>query len=323
VAPPKQLQPFTRIEQYKAFENGKRMGIARKFIEAKVSNSLNVLEYLESLHPEIIEDNKASMAEINAMASKVTKTKRIRDLLGFEGKIAERYFGIISSQFDIKLDFPGRKFGSMNRPMGAVDPINCLLNYGYSLVESQCWRAINSNGLDPAIGFVHQVQRGKYALVYDLQEPFRWMADMAVIRAMDAKTFTKKDFIITENYNVRLRPHGAKKLIRAVNEQFTEKVTYKGQKWEWGYVINQKTHELAQYIAGKRKTLDLGDPPANPVGYDTHDYRQKILDMEYKDWVAMGMNRSTLHYLKKRIKEGKPLNLNRHIKDHLLLGGSK
>jgi hypothetical protein len=41
------------------------------------------------------------------------------------------------------------------------------------------------------------------------------------------------------------------------------------------------------------------------------------MDMEYKDWVGMGMNRSTLHYLKKRIREGKPLNLNRHVKERL------
>jgi CRISPR-associated protein Cas1 len=75
--------------------------------------------------------------------------------------------------------------------------------------------------------------------------------------------------------------------------------------------------ELAQYIIGKRKTLDLGNPPANPVGYDTLDYRQTIAGMGYSDWVGMGMNRSTLHYLKKRIKDGKPLNLNRHVKDKL------
>jgi len=51
--------------------------------------------------------------------------------------------------------------------------------------------------------------------------------------------------------------------------------------------------------------------------YDTHDLRQKILDMEYADWVGMGMNRSTLYYLKKRIREGKPLNLNRHVRDRM------
>jgi len=48
--------------------------------------------------------------------------------------------------------------------MGAVDPVNCMPNYGYSLLEVECLRGINSSGLDAHVGFLHEMQPGKYSL---------------------------------------------------------------------------------------------------------------------------------------------------------------
>jgi CRISPR-associated protein Cas1 len=117
-----------------------------------------------------------------------------------EGMVAKDYWAIASHVIDEKLGFEGRVFGKTGRPMGAVDPVNTLLNYGYSLLEAHCWRAINANGFDPYIGFVHETAVGKSPLAYDLPEPFRWLVDVAVFNAIEHNLFDKKDFVRTDNY---------------------------------------------------------------------------------------------------------------------------
>jgi CRISPR-associated protein Cas1 len=43
-----------------------------------------------------------------------------------------------------------------------------------------------------------EVNQSKAPLVYDFQEPFRWIVDVAVLSALEKGIFTKKDFIRTE-----------------------------------------------------------------------------------------------------------------------------
>ncbi|MDO8872428.1 MAG: CRISPR-associated endonuclease Cas1 [Methanoregula sp.] len=71
------------------------------------------------------------------------------------------------------LEFSSRCVGRMNRPIGASDAVNCMLNYGYGLLEAECLRAINASGLDAHVGFLHEMAPGKYSLAYDMQELFR------------------------------------------------------------------------------------------------------------------------------------------------------
>jgi len=37
----------------------------------------------------------------------------------------------------------------------ASDPVNAALNYGYGFLEGECRKAINSVGLEPSVGFLH------------------------------------------------------------------------------------------------------------------------------------------------------------------------
>jgi CRISPR-associated protein Cas1 len=41
--------------------------------------------------------------------------------------------------------------------MNASDEINALLNYGYAVLESMIRKTINSIGLDPSIGYLHEL----------------------------------------------------------------------------------------------------------------------------------------------------------------------
>ncbi|NIO37118.1 hypothetical protein GTO27_05380, partial [Candidatus Bathyarchaeota archaeon] len=64
----------------------------------------------------------------------------------------------------------------------AVDPVNLALNYAYGVIEGECRKAINTVGLEPSIGLLHKFSsyQTKQSLVYDLQEPYRWIGDVTV-----------------------------------------------------------------------------------------------------------------------------------------------
>lgn len=134
------------------------------------------------------------------------------------------------------------------RWIGASDWVNCMLNYGYSLQ-----RAIHSAGLDPHIRFLHEMQPGKYSLAYDLQEPFRFLVDLAVIWLIETDTMEKKDFVRTESFTLRLRPSGAQKVTREVNAWSDKTVEYQGKDIVWDYVVFPTTSELAHFTGWEKE----------------------------------------------------------------------
>jgi CRISPR-associated protein Cas1 len=89
------------------------------------------------------------------------------------------------------LEFSSRCIGCTNRPLGASDWVNCMLNYGYNLPEAECLIAINSIGPDAHIGFLHEAQPGKNSLAYDMQEPFRCIIDLEIIELIENEKIGK------------------------------------------------------------------------------------------------------------------------------------
>jgi len=49
--------------------------------------------------------------------------------------------------------------------------------------------AINGVGLESSVGFMHDFSdyQTKDSLVYDLQEPFRWLVDLTVVSALESE----------------------------------------------------------------------------------------------------------------------------------------
>src|SRR5918912_1418500 len=104
--------------------------------------------------------------------------------------------------------------------------MGAALNYGYAILESEIRRDINAVGLDPTIGFLHELAQSKTPLVYDLQEVFRWLVDLSVLQLLEEEKLKKSDFIVTENYYIRLKPATAKMLIERIGLNFNITTSY-------------------------------------------------------------------------------------------------
>jgi CRISPR-associated protein Cas1 len=163
---------------------------------------------------------------------------------------------------------------------------------------------------------MHEVILGKEPLVYDLQEPFRWVIDIAIIKALENKVFCAKDFIRTENYNLKLRTCGAKKLTKEVENALNMRMPYQGMMRTFSYIIFLKTRELAHYLLGKKKALDF-NIDLQLKREDNFELRKKILEFPYTKAKKIGMSKGTLWNLKQNAKSEKSFRVTKRVKERL------
>ena len=192
--------------------------------------------------------------------------------------------------------------------MNASDEINALLNYGYAILESMIRKTINSIGLDPSIGYLHEIAPSKHPLVYDLQELFRYVIDYSVIELLETK-LKKSDFIVTENYHIRLKPKTARLLIEKIKENFNKRYEFRGKRYTLDNILYENVRILSNYISSKSKTLNFNIPEIRFDRVDDKELRSKIMSINPEERKQLKINKSTLWYQQKKIKEGKEIKV--------------
>ena len=228
-------------------------------------------------------------------------------VIGLVGCVGNVVVAHLQKVLPVKFGFTSRMHET--HQMNASDPFNVLLNYGYAVLESQCRKALNSVGLEPTVGFLHETRQTKYPLVYDFQEAYRWIVDATVISCLESRRFGKSDFYRMDNYVLRLKPEAAKKLIDALRIRFNSPVRYKGMLHGWATVIRLKAQELANHILGKPTNLNLSEPKPVLHRTDSEAIRNRILSMTTADANKLGIRKNTLWYIQQHAKTEKSFRI--------------
>ena len=101
----------------------------------------------------------------------------------------------------------------------------------------------------------------KQSLVYDLQEPFRWLGDVSVIEAFESGILDMKDFyFMGDDYRYRIEVEAKKRFLEQIKDRFNFTVAYKSKNWKWDGIIQNKTHELARFLVKKSNTINFIEP---------------------------------------------------------------
>lgn len=191
---------------------------------------------------------------------------------------------------ETKFPMGNRDIGRTNRPMNAIDEVNALLNYGYPYLESLVQKSLISNGLDPCIGFVREIASGKRPLTYDFIEPYRLLVDWSIIKGLESNVFIKDDFrrnLVT--YTLKLNKSGVDRLIRLNQESLSTRVRCKNANWQWYTIIYDKAREFSRSF-----NVDFANPGFSAERTDTKYLREKIKNMTYEEWKAMGRSKGSL-----------------------------
>ena len=187
----------------------------------------------------------------NTLASYVRQARRAttaEQLLGIEGAAAECYF----SAFPHFLLSDEWSFQSRNR-RPPRDPVNSLLSFAYTLLAADCKSALESVGLDHAVGLYHKDRPGRPGLALDLMEEFRApLADRTVLTLLNRKQLSARDFIHEEGGFVRLTDEARKLVLTSWQERKKDEMMhpYLQEKVTIGMLPHIQARLLAQHIRG-------------------------------------------------------------------------
>jgi CRISPR-associated protein Cas1 len=303
ILPPGPVKADLRAAQIKASEDAKRkFSIANAIVRAKIVRSLQVLDWLAQRY-----DIERRVQLTKHEAFRLGKARSVVDLRTVEGRVALRYWQAYASVVPECFDFHGRMTTSHQN--NASDPVNLALNYAYGVLEGECRAAINTVGLEPSVGFLHETSgyQTRQSGVYDLQEPFRWIVDVAVMEAFESALLDLPDFYFTgDDYRYRFEAEAKERFLGLLRERFNSAVGYKGRALKWDTVIEQKTVELGRYLVGLTGGLDFSEPLPNLHRTDDRELKRRILSLRQSEAEKFGIGRSTLHYLQRRVMSGRP-----------------
>lgn len=178
-------------------------------------------------------------------------------LRGAEGEAANAYFSVFDHL--IRVPEPELRFtGRSRRP--PLDAVNALLSFLYTLLTHDCRSALESVGLDPAVGFLHRDRPGRPSLALDLMEELRAIfADRLALSLLNRRQLGPSDFETRDGGAVWLADAGRKTVLTAWQERKKEerRHDFLGESIPFGLVPYVQAQMLSRHLRGD---LD-GYPP--------------------------------------------------------------
>lgn len=241
-----------RKAQYAIADNEfESLKIAKPIIAAKVSNYRHLLLRHQRNHPDNLTDEIFSSAEtMGKRLNNIKQAETMDELRGYEGECANSYFSVLSNLITAQREDFSFKQRSKRPPL---DPANALLSFLYSILANDVRSALETTGLDPQVGFLHQLRSGRPSLALDIMEEFRaYLGDRIMLNLINLKQVTKKDFEIRESGEVRISDSARKELLTAYQKRKQEEITHPflGEKMTIGLLPHVQAQLLARYIRG-------------------------------------------------------------------------
>src|SRR5208282_115735 len=315
VLPPIPVKADLRAAQFEAAANPKvKFKIAKALVQTKIARSLQVLDWLAERY-----DIEREVRLVKKQSLGLGTARTVVEIRSVEGRVAAKYWGAYAKVLPERLDFQGRMTSSHQND--ATDPVNAALNYGYGVLEGECRRAINAVGLEPSVGFLHDFSnyQTKQSLVYDLEEPFRWLVDLTVMQAFESGALDLPHFYFTgDDYRYRFDVDAKTGFLNLLREQFNSGVRYRGRSMKWDTVIQEKAIELGRYLNSRSVRLDFDEPTSVLERTDNRAVRQIILSLTQSEARKRGIGKSTLHYLREHARREGSFNQYRKIRTKLI-----
>ena len=233
--------------------------MARAVLTGKLANCRTVLQRALRDHSDKMDADRVKRASlhINSSLRELESDLALNSLRGIEGDAAHVYFKVfdhlITSQ---KEDF---SFQDRNR-RPPLDNVNCLLSFLYTLVMHDVRSALESVGLDPAVGFLHRDRPGRPGLALDLMEEFRpFIADRLTLSLINLSQVQKKGFKKSESGAVLMDDETRKAVLVAYQKRKQDEIMHPfiEEKVTIGLLFHIQALLLARYLRGD---LD-GYPP--------------------------------------------------------------
>lgn len=219
-----------RREQYRRTDDTVGCAhVVRSILTGKLYNQRIVLgralrDHAEKLDSEALEALTRAHLRLGRILDKVQIEPALDVLRGLEGEAAQSYFGVFDHLIRVP-NFEMRFHGRSRRP--PLDAVNALLSFLYTLLTHDCRSALESVGLDPAVGFLHRDRPGRPSLALDILEEFRpLLADRVALSLINLKQLSSKDFRKMDTGAVLLTDDARRVVLTAYQERKREEIRH-------------------------------------------------------------------------------------------------
>ncbi|TDO15333.1 type I-C CRISPR-associated endonuclease Cas1c [Halomonas ventosae] len=229
--------------------------IVRGVLIGKVHNQRAVLSRgLRDYGAKLPQEERARLEGERSRMSRIARDLLIEPLTdglrGLEGEAAQRYFSVFDRL--IRHESDAFRFTGRNR-RPPRDRINALLSFLYTLLTHDCRSALESVGLDPAVGFLHRDRPGRPSLALDLAEELRpLLGDRLALSLINRRQLREKDFIVAESGSVALTEEARKTVLTAYQERKREELhhAFIDEKAPIGMLPLLQAQLLARHLRG-------------------------------------------------------------------------
>ncbi|MGI6358338.1 MAG: type I-C CRISPR-associated endonuclease Cas1c [Bacillota bacterium] len=226
--------------------------LARAMVVGKIFNSRTVLQramrdYSDRMIGSAI---PAAVARLAGIVKEAANASALSILRGMEGEAAKVYFEVVDHLILDQKDHFCMKARSRRPPQ---DRFNALLSFVYMLLVNECSSALETVGLDPAVGFLHRDRPGRASLALDIMEELRpYLADRLALSLVNRKQVTADGFVIRESGAVYMDDATRKTVLQAWQNRKRETIThpYLNEKVPVGLLPYAQALLLARRIRG-------------------------------------------------------------------------
>lgn len=247
-----------RRQQYRMADAGElALPLVRTIVTAKVANSRVVLlrSAREGSDAERTAKLRSAANRLQWIGVDSSRASSIDEARGHEGLAGQVYFGAFDDM--IVRDRTGaeadafRFQGRTRRP--PLDRVNALLSFVYALLRHDIESALETVGLDPAVGFFHTDRPGRPSLALDLMEELRSpLADRLVLTLINRRQIGAHGFTVQDGGATLLEEASRKAVIGAWQIRKQEEIEHPflRERIPLGLVPYTQTLLLARHIRG-------------------------------------------------------------------------
>ncbi len=142
-----------------------------RIVRHKVLGQRRLLGLARQARPDLRRPLGRGLETLDGILAQLSSPLDRARLRGLEGAAAAAHFAAYTRLFAPALGFDARR----RRP--PPDPVNATLSLAYTLLHFEAVSALLAAGLDPYIGFFHDLAHGRESLASDLIEPLRPRVD--------------------------------------------------------------------------------------------------------------------------------------------------
>lgn len=214
---------FNNLSKYK------RRKLMWIFCKAVCSRRIREISRMNETRKSLIV--KEALEEMRKLDKDLIKAKERNELMGIEGNIAKMFYFCLG-EFNKDFDFTFQR-----RDRNSRDIVNCLMNFGHTILRNKIKYRLILNGLNPYHSFLHNNNRNQEYLTFDFAEFWIAYIDKLIFYSLEKGIIKEKDLnkegLLNENAKIQI--------IKLINERITNEE------------IDKKIKEFIGYLKGEKR----------------------------------------------------------------------